>query len=124
MLVLKNVIFMVGSVCPEVLDHGDVLRVSVPDDMIGGLVSGDICMLVRLDRLDVKQGNRVCLVCDGFELPVRIRGRGGKFFKELTVKDAYHCGFNDLDVFKDSLKESLGCNKLTPLYYYSFEVIV
>lgn len=116
---------MVESVCPEVINRptSDVV-IELPDDCIGGLLSGDIRMIVRLDRLEVSRYSIVRCMCDGVELELFITGRGGKFFKELTLGDAYMCGFNDLDVFRDSLKERFGCNKLTPLYYYNFKVVL
>lgn len=116
---------MVESVCPEVINRPtyDVV-IELPDDCIGGLLSGDIRMIVRLDRLDVKRNSIVTVDCGGMSLELLIVGMGGKFFKELTLLDAYNCGFNDLDVFRDSLKERFGCNKLTPLYYYNFKVVL
>ena len=110
------------SSCPEIISHSDVV-ITLNDNVLGGLLGGDVTQLVRLDRLDVKRNSVITADCDGMSLELLITSMGGKFFKDLTLQDAYNCGFNDLDVFKDKLKEQYKCNKLTPLYWYKFKVI-
>ena len=113
------------SICPELLCRPvcDVV-VELPDDALPLLLSGDMTQLTLPYRLEVEYGSYIDALfrVSGEKLRLYVLSFGGKFFKELTMRDAYQSGFNTLESFKDRLVECYGCQSWTPLYYYIVKV--
>ena len=118
---------VVDEVIPEVIYRPvcDVV-VELPDDDLPLLLSGDMTQLTLPYRLEVDYGSYIDALfrVSGEKLRLYVLSFGGKFFKELNIRDAYQSGFNSLECFKDRLSECYGCQPWTPLYYYIIKVVL
>ena len=93
---------------------------------LGPILSGEKVQTIRATQKDIEKHSRVTAIFTDSDITVElfITHRGGKFYKDLTIKDAHREGYRELSELQDDLKKFYpGMQMYTPLYYYRFKVI-
>lgn len=93
---------------------------------LGPILSGEKTQTIRATQKDIEKYSTVTATFTDSNMTCRlfITHRGGKFYKDLTLADAYREGYNNLDDLRSELMEIYpSIHKYTPLYYYRFKVV-
>lgn len=93
---------------------------------LGPILSGEKCQTIRIHQKDIERYTTVMATFTDSDMtvPLFITHRGGKFYKDLTLSDAYREGYNELSELQDELKRFYpSLHSYTPLYYYGFKVV-
>ena len=93
---------------------------------LGPILSGEKSQTIRTTQKDIEKNSTVTAIFTDSDIRVKlfVTHRGGKFYKDLTRKDAHREGYRELSELQDDLKKFYpGMQMYTPLYYYRFKVV-
>ena len=116
-----------STIAPECLTRPSSNEgLSFNNKFLGPILAGDKTQTLRINQKPIDKYSTIKATFNESDMVLRlfILNRGGKFYKDLTVGDAYREGYNNVDALRRELREIYpDIHRYTPLYYYRFKVV-